>query len=50
MDNSTAILALLKEVIMETQKLSKVRFWALWLPVVLVIAWKLPDILTVFIR
>lgn len=36
---------------MESQKLSSVRFWALWLlPVVLVIAWKLPDILTVLLH
>lgn len=36
---------------MESQKLSTVRFIALWLlPVVIVIAWNLPEILSVILN
>lgn len=36
---------------METQKLSTVRFVALWLlPIIVVIAWNLPEILSVLLK
>lgn len=36
---------------METQKLSTVRFVALWsLPIIVVIAWNLPEILSILLK
>lgn len=50
LDDYKSVLTLIKEMIMETEKLSAIRFWALWLlPVVLLLVWRLPEILKVLL-